>query len=149
MSSKYEIKTIPEFIRFVADVFDDEFDYCIDYVGALYYFAYGGCYELAKIINHYFKDTQFVVRKDYGHCAILYKDNIYDIYDGYSKEELEKENIKEDEYIKKREDFKIFTKEEIESFERPFGRNILIKGKEIDSVVIDEINDIPSVKVGF
>lgn len=149
MSNIHKINNIPEFIRFVADVFDDEFDYCIDYVGSLYYFAHGGCYELAKIIKHYFKDTEFVVRNDHDHCAILYKNKIYDIYDGYSEEELRKMNINEEEYNKKLEDFKIFTKEEIDKFERPFGRNILIEGKEVDNGMIDEINNISSIKVGF
>ncbi len=43
-----------------------------------YYFNHGGCYELYKIVLHYFPNVKLMMRKDYKHCAISYKDIYYD-----------------------------------------------------------------------
>ena len=145
------IDKIDIFIKFVVDLFNDEFDYVIDYCDAAYYFLNGGCYELAQIIKHYFKEAEYVVRNDYEHCAILYKGKIYDAYDCYDdekKKELIKSGINKNEIYKRVDDFKVFTKEEIDNFERPFGRNIKIEGKSVTDGIIDEIKNIESIRVG-
>lgn len=56
------LDNISKFITFTIDLFNDEFGSYIDYVDSFYYFSHGGCYELAKIIKHYFPDAQFVMK---------------------------------------------------------------------------------------
>ena len=109
-----KLDNISKFITFTIDLFNDEFSSYIDYVDSVYYFSNGGCYELAKIIKHYFPDAKFVMKNDYRHCGILYEGKIYDVFDGLTKEQLEEKGIKEDEYIKDINDFKVLTKEEME-----------------------------------
>lgn len=73
---KYNLE---KFIEFVADLVD-EFDFfCEVNINSKYYFLNGGCYELFKVVNHYFKDTKCVINKDLTHCAIFYNNEIYDI----------------------------------------------------------------------
>ena len=83
------LDNISKFIAFTIDLFNDEFSSYIDYVDSFYYFSHGGCYELAKIIKHYFPDAQFVMKNDGKHCGVLYEGKIYDVFDGLSKEQLE------------------------------------------------------------
>ena len=108
--------------------------------------------ELAKIIKHYFPDAKFVMKNDYRHCGILYEGKIYDVFDGLTKEQLEEKGIKEDEYIKDINDFKVLTKEEMEESMKisPFGagKDIIIEGKPVDEKMIDEISKCSSVIAG-
>ena len=149
------IDKIDEFIKFVIDLYNDEFNYTIDYIDAAYYFLHGGCYELAQIIKHYFKDAKYVIRKsDNDHCAILYQGKIYDAYDSYNEEkkaELINEGINKREIYKNLDDFYVCTKEEIDNFEKPLGleRPPKIDGKSVPEGIIDEISDISNIKVGF
>ena len=125
------LDNISKFITFTIDLFNDEFGSYIDYVDSFYYFSHGGCYELAKIIKHYFPDAQFVMKNDGKHCGVLYEGKIYDVFDGLSKEQLEKKGISEDEYIKDIKDFKVLTKEEMEENMKIIplgtGKDIIIK----------------------
>ena len=73
---KYNLE---KFIEFVADLVD-EFDFFYEReINSKYYFLNGGCYELFKVINHYFPESRCVINKDLNHCAILYNGEIYDI----------------------------------------------------------------------
>ena len=140
------LDNISKFIAFTIDLFNDEFSSYIDYV------SHGGCYELAKIIKHYFPDAQFVMKNDGKHCGVLYEGKIYDVFDGLSKEQLEEKGISEDEYIKDIKDFKVLTKEEMEESMKiiPFGtgKDIIIEGKPVDEKLIDEISKCSSVIAG-
>lgn len=146
------LDNISKFIEFTIDLFNDEFSSYIDYVDSFYYFSHGGCYELAKIIKHYFPDAQFVMKNDGKHCGVLYEGKIYDIFDGLSKEQLEEKGIHEDEYIKDINDFKVLTKEEMEESMKiiPFGtgKDIIIEGKPVDEKLIDEISKCSGVIAG-
>lgn len=88
--------SLEKFIEFVADLVD-EFDFfCETQINSRYYFLNGGCYELFKVVNHYFKDTKCVINKDLNHCAILYNDEIYDITGKLNKNDyriINKEDI--------------------------------------------------------
>lgn len=143
------IETIPEFIRFVIDLFNDEFDYVIDYIDSSFYFSHVGCYELAKIINHYFKDTQFVLRNDGNHVGIIQNGKVYDVYDGYTIDELKEMGISEDEYNKNISQFQIISKEELDNISFGTGKSIYIEGKDVANGIIDEISNIDSIKVGM
>ena len=66
------------FIEFVVDlVQEDDFFYETG-LRADDYFLNGGCYELYKIVNHYFPTTKCMVRNDNEHCAVGYEGNVYD-----------------------------------------------------------------------
>jgi hypothetical protein len=141
-----KINKIDEFIKFVTSVFNDEFDYCIDYVDSRYYFLNGGCFELAYIIKHYFpENTEYVMRKDNNHCAILCDEIIYDAYDGYEEDELSKFGINKNEIIKNKDDYRIISEEEI--LKLPFGRNIYIEGNNVPNALIMELNNIDTVVI--
>lgn len=146
------LDNISKFITFTINLFNDEFSSYIDYVDSFYYFSHGGCYELAKIIKHYFPDAQFVMKNDYNHCGVLYEGKIYDVFDGLTKEQLEEKGISEDEYIKDIKDFKVLTKEEMEENIKiiPFGigKDIIIEGKPVDEKLIDEISKCSGVIAG-
>lgn len=145
------LNDIEEFIKFIIDLFNDEFGYCIGNKDAFYYFIQGGCYDLAQIIKHYFPSSEYVVYKDFEHCAILYNGVIYDAYSSISYDEYVKRfgiYARPEQYYKRIEDFKIYTKDEIDLFERPFGSNVKINGKPIVRVLVNELNRIDSIKVG-
>ena len=146
------LDNISKFITFTIDLFNDEFGSYIDYVDSFYYFSHGGCYELAKIIKHYFPDAQFVMKNDGKYCGVLYEGKIYDVFDGLSKEQLEEKSISEDEYIKDIKDFKVLTQEEMEENMKiiPFGtgKDIIIEGKTVDEKLIDEISKCSGVIAG-
>lgn len=151
----HKIDDINKFIRFLMDLYNDEFDYTIDYLPACYYFNCGGCYELAQIVNHYFPHTKFAVNKTFEHVAIfdgdvidgkLVNGNLYDSYTPYTEEELNKLNI-----VKTKlnlDDFTVYSKEEIDNFETSFGRNIKIEGKNVVNGLLDELNNISTIKIG-
>ena len=147
-----KLDNINKFITFTIDLFNDEFSSYIDYVDSFFYFSHGGCYELAKIIKHYFPDAKYVMRNDYMHCGVLYEGKIYDVFDGLSKEQLEEKGYKEEEYKKDLKDFKILSDKEMEeSMEfSPFGtgKDIIIEGKPIDEKMIDEISKCSGVIAG-
>lgn len=71
-------RLVVEFINFINDLVNDEFDYCIDYVDSKYYFMHGGCLEFAKVLHHYLKNSYIVIRDDFEHFAVEYEGNIYD-----------------------------------------------------------------------
>ena len=78
MDYMYKKDKMEKFIDFVIDlVEEDEFFYNTG-LDAKNYFLNGGCYELYKIINHYFPTTKCMVIENCCHCAIGYKNNIYD-----------------------------------------------------------------------
>lgn len=124
------LDNISKFITFTIDLFNNEFSSYIDYVDSFYYFSHGGCYELAKIIKHYFPDAQFVMKNDCNHCGVLYEGKIYDVFDGLTKEQLEEIE----------ENMKII----------PFGtgKDIIIEGKPVDEKLIDEISKCSGVIAG-
>lgn len=111
-----------QFIYFVLDLVS-EFDVLSEMnLSAEYYFMHGGCYELYKVLKHYFKDAICMISNDLDHCATLYLGNIYDA-------------------TGEREDYAYFHKaslEEIEYMERSFGRGI--KELEYDNIS-KEVND--------
>ena len=142
------IDKIDTLIAFIIDLFNDEFSQYIDNIDSLWYFSHGGCYELAKIVKHYFPESQYVMRKDFDHCAVLLEGRIYDVFDGISPSRLKQKEMAK-EYKKEMKDFIIYTPEEMENSmkKRPFGcgKNILIEGKNVENAILDEINNIDSV----
>ena len=153
-----KLDNISKFITFTIDLFNDEFSSYIDYVDSVYYFSNGGCYELAKIIKHYFPDAKFVMQNDYRHCGVLYEGKIYDVFDGLTKEQLEEKGIKEDEYIKDYGMAYIEGKEinraigvfvcDLAKLSFGAGKDIIIEGKPVDEKMIDEISKCSSVIAG-
>lgn len=143
----YEIKDVKEFINFVIPLFGEESGIVEGADAAVDFFMYGGCYDLAKSIKHYFPEAEYAVRNDNEHVAILYNDKLYDAMDYYEDWQLEKYNIP-DEIVKKDiKDFKIYTEEEIENFPVEFGRIKRIKGVGVTDTIINLVDEIDSVKV--
>lgn len=95
---------------------------------AKYYFNHGGCFELYKIIAHYFPKVKMMMRKDYNHCAIYYKGNYYDV-EGLIED---KENYilsKEDDYNINEELFSPKIKElKASSIIENINANVSLKG---------------------
>ena len=101
------------------------------------FFERGGCYDLAKVIKHYFPSCEYAVRNDNEHVATLYKGKLYDASDYFDGIENEKDLS----------DYKIYSEEEIDNFPIPFGRVPSIKGLKVPDFIIKTIDDIPSVRV--
>ena len=113
-----------KFIEFIKHLVD-EFDFLYErQVNAEYYFLHGGCYELYKVVKYYFSDVRCVIKKDLKHCAILYKDEIYDITGK----------------IEDRENYKIADAEDIRYMEHCFGLNIKELKKENIIAEIEKCN---------
>lgn len=114
-----------QFITFIKELVDDEFYQAIEPVSAEAYFAGGGCYEFAKILKTFLPESKIMMRKDYKHCAVFYKGNIYD-----AKGVCEKE------------DFQDLTEEDQLRLDDPLlcGRSeIKFEGKEVATAVSEEI----------
>lgn len=142
----HKITSIDEFIKFLLDLFNDEFSYFFDDVDAMYYFMGCGCYELAQIIKNYFPDAEFVVNKDFDHCAILYEGKIFDALSAVSLERALKKGFSKDFYEKRLDDYFIYQKEEIDNFEIPF-RSGKIEGKPLVYSLINEIDNIDTISI--
>ena len=114
-------------------------------------------YLLVIILNHYFPQTKFAVNKHFDHVAIydgevvdgkLTNGKLYDSFTPYTDEELEKLNIENSSNKLDPNDFKIYTKDEIDNFEIKFGRNLKIEGNDVVNGLILELKNIPTIKVG-
>ena len=146
MASSF-INTVDELIKFIIPLFSDEFNIAYDSNSSVYYFLNGGCYELARVIKHYFPKTQYVVRDDYDHIAILFNNRIYDAFDFYEDWQLKKYNIGKELYEKDLSKFTIVTEDEIDNFPVEFNRNDIINGKRVSDALIEEIDKIDSIKI--
>lgn len=143
----YTIDNTKKLIRFIIPLFYEETGIAFNSDESVDYFVSGGCYELAKIVKHYFPDTEYVVRNDHDHVAILESGVIYDAYDFYEDWQLKARNIKEKYYKKDLKDFYIATEEEIDNFPVEFNREDKINGLTVSEKMIEVIDEIPSVKV--
>lgn len=144
----YGITSVRELICFIVPLVKD-YDYELESDSdAVKFLTNGGCYELAKVINYYFPDTEFVVKNDFSHVAILSDGKIYDAYDYYEEWQVEKYGIDEKLYRKNPEDFKVYTKEEIDSFPVEYGNDSFINGLTVENFVKKYIEDLGNLKVG-
>ena len=116
--------TVEKFVEFIVDLANDELYEKLDGNAELY-FLNGGCYELAKVIKNYVPMCEIVINKDSTHCAIKYKD---EIYDATGK-------------IENKEDFITAKKEDIEYMEDRFGIPELryINNVTISDFLIEEL----------
>ncbi len=149
----HKIDSINEFIVFIVDLVNDEFPETIDYMDSLYYFSNGGCHELAKLIKHYFKESQYLLKKDGTHCAILYEGKIYDVFDGLTKSQLEENNIPKELYEKRLEDFDILSDDEFMEYingdKFGCGKDIIINDtNDVSEGIVRELDKITSITVG-
>ena len=94
---------------------------------------------MAKIIKYYFPKSNYVIKKDKRYAAILYEDEIFDVYDGVFYNILKKNNISFDKLEKKKEDFKIVNNQEFEEFSKTFGEKLYFNAKTFEEAIIDEI----------
>lgn len=109
------------FIEFVADLVS-EFDIFNEReVNAYYYFLHGGCYELYKVVKHYFPTAQCMIRNDYKHCAVLYNNEIFDVTGK----------------IEEIDQYKLATPEDIDYMEDRFGLRI---AELQDKNIIEELD---------
>lgn len=70
---------IGKFIEFIIDlVNENDIFYNNTNIDSRYYFLNGGCFDLYKIVHHYFNDANAWIRKDLKHCAIEYQGKLYD-----------------------------------------------------------------------
>lgn len=110
---------VEKFIEFVVDLVNEDEIFLNREVDAAYYFTHGGCYELYKIVHHYFKDVICMINKENDHCAIGYDSEIYDAY-GSRKD---------------KENFYIATKKDIQYMQDRFG--LSIKQLEANKIIED------------
>ena len=134
------INNVDELIRFIIPLFVDEFNIVYNDDEAIFYFLHGGCYELAKVIKNYFPTSEYALSKDFQHIAILYKEKIYDASICIKKE-------KKKYYNTELSNFNVVTEEDLNKATVSYGRDIYINGKSIDEALIEEINNIESIKV--
>lgn len=66
-----------------------------------YIFLNGGCYFFSTITKHFFPESIIMFNKNQEHCAILYKNKLYDISGIISKNEYLVATEKNLNYFKK------------------------------------------------
>ncbi len=96
-------------IDFVVDLTNEDDIFWEAEVDAKYYFMHGGCFELYKIVHHYFPNSICMIENSLEHCAIGYDDEIYDA----------------EGKVNNKDAFHIATKEDIEYMERKFGHHLM------------------------
>lgn len=69
---------IEKFIDLVIDLVYDEYSEKLEIQGARHYLRHGGCFEFALIIKHFYKESILMLKNDFDHWAILYKEKLYD-----------------------------------------------------------------------
>ena len=145
-----KIDNIESFIKFLIELFNDEFDYAIDYADASDYFMYGGCSDLARIVHHFFPDTKYALKNDNTHIGILNNGKIYDALCIYDEETLKEMNLPSWATDKNLEHFNYFDSYDdlLKNASVNFGNSVTIEGKTVVNALIDEINNIGSIKVG-
>ncbi len=62
-------------------------------INGQYFFTHGGCYALAKIVKYFIPESIIMIRNDYDHCAISFRDELFDGYGKISEEESINYNI--------------------------------------------------------
>lgn len=72
---KYDLKL---FFDFVVDLVNEYPIFLEEEYDSRFYFSNIGCYELYKIVKHYFPSCKCVIKNDLTHCAILYNNEIFD-----------------------------------------------------------------------
>lgn len=73
---KFDIKV---FIDFVIDLVNEFSIFSEEDYDAKFYFASNGCYELYKLVKHYFPTCKCLIKNDLKHCAILYNGEVFDV----------------------------------------------------------------------
>ena len=114
-----------KFITFIKELVDDEFYQALEPVKAEDYFWGKGCYEFAKILKAFLPGSKVMITKDYHHCGIFYKGNVYDAKG-----------------ICKKEDFQDLTEEDQLKLDDPWCYGISevkFEGKEVATAVQEEI----------
>lgn len=118
---------VESLIKFIEELVNDEFDYCIDYIDAEYYFMHGGCLELAKILKKLIPEVEIVINDQLDHFAIKYHDNLYDATGK----------------IKDQNSFCEISSSDIRTYEQYYGiPDIKFEHKSVDETIIDEIKEI-------
>lgn len=146
-----EIKNPDQLIKFIIPLFKEsvygynDFDFMFSDDDSVMFFLSGGCLELVKVIKHYFPDTKYAIRNDYLHFCAFYDGKLYDAMDYYEDWQLEKKNYKTKE--KDLSDFTIMKDEEIDKLPVEYGVINYIDGLEVSDFIINEIDQIESVKV--
>ncbi len=127
--AKIDIENLIYFIRdLVNEEFEDKMPPTINQPAD--YLLHGGCYELARILQHYFKGTQLYINNDLDHCLVE-KDGI--LYDAEvdEKGQLIKKNPSE---------YKKANALDIHYMEENFGIEYkYINGRRFSNYLIDEI----------
>jgi hypothetical protein len=95
-----------------------------------YFFTHGGCYILAKIVKHFIPESIIMIRNNYEHCAISFRDELFDAYGRIDEQE--------------RSNYEIASKRDIEYMENGwFGSQYInsLYGMPIADYIINYIND--------
>lgn len=138
------IDSVDRLIKFVIPLFVDEFDIVDSSYGAVSFFLYGGCLELAKVVKHYYPDTKYAISKDYNHICSLDNDKLYDALDFYEDWQLKKYNIINDKRVS---DFIVLKDDEIEKMPVNYGVINYVNGVELSKAIINMIDGIESIKI--
>lgn len=112
-------------VELINDLTNENWNYCLSGINAKEFYKSGGCYEFLKVLKHFFPEGTIMMRKDYGHCAYLIEDYIYDC-----------------EGVCDKEDFLEATDMDKEKLEDPYfyGRSeIKFEGKKPSVALIEEI----------
>lgn len=113
-----------EFIDFIVDLIDDEFDNYLDGIPSRYYFLNGGCLEFVKILKHFIPNLEYVISKDKNHVAVKIENHIFDCT-GYRIDD---------------ENFEIISEQELVYLEDYFGiPEVKFENKNVDETVVNEI----------
>lgn len=141
------IDNIPELIYLIINIFSKKINILPRHSDSIFYFSNAGCIEMAKIIKHYFPNSNYLIRNDKKYAAILYNNEIFDVFDGVLYNTLKNNNISLEKIEKKKEDFKIVGNEEFEEFSKTFGEALYYDGKTFDEAIICEIEKY-NIKIG-
>lgn len=115
-----------QFINFIIDLANEELYTHLD-GDAQMYFLQGGCFEFAKILKQYVKNSRIVINKDFNHCGILHSGNVYDATG----------------VVKEKNNFLIVKEEGLKYMETKFGlpEKQYIKGMKISEYLIKQLEE--------
>ena len=120
--------TMQNFIDFIIELANDEFDYCIEavYIREISmrdYFRNGGCLELAKVLQYFVPTARIYTDKMKDHFVIQHNDAYYDAEEKYeANQEFEEVTL---EYIAKNSE--------------KYGKDVLFEGKPVHIALIQEL----------
>ena len=90
---------ISEFINFVIDLMNEEYSEFFINTNAKDFFLRVGCYDLVKIVKHYYPNSKIMIHINNENCAIEYKGEVYNASGIVNKDNYKKASSDDISYL--------------------------------------------------